>query len=220
MIASQAVAPIAGVWPWLKLVMAALLPGAASIDVGRALACSSRTSSTTRRTATRSPTCPTRCVDLGAADAVAEPLQALADALDAARDDPRARRGVREGARRGSRGHRRTTTSNPGDPALLDVPTMCDNLAGAGRTTPCRRRPGRWATSCGSDWCAGTTPRRSGHRGTSLYYKPVTPAGHRAVVPAGRGRRRRRRRMRRTTRTLALCEATGWHRIALNPLST
>lgn len=126
MIATQAEAPIAGVWPWLNF-MAALLPGAASIDVARALAV--QLAAFLEVPANRGPyvDVPYSLIDLDAAEAVTAPLGALTQALLDARTDARRRAACAaalEGARVGEAGNPKA----PGDPALLDVLTLCDRL--------------------------------------------------------------------------------------------
>jgi len=215
MIATQSLAPIAGVWPWLNF-MAALVPGAESVDVGKAIAL--QLAHFLDEPGNRDPFAdvPYSLLDLGAADAFAEPLKALVEALDAARDDPKRSRACAkalEGARVGYPDDR----SKPGDPALLDVPTMCDNLqalAGDPVSAPAsalgdalRSRLVRWHHA-----------QKQNYRGTSLYYKPVKPKdversylqAEDAEVAAADAAH---------YKTLALCQATGWHKIALNPLS-
>jgi hypothetical protein len=215
MIATQALAPIAGIWPWPNL-LAALMPGAASIDVGRALAL--QIAHFLDNPANRDPFAevPYSLLDLGVADTCADALRALANALDAAREDrarSRACAKALEGARVGAPGDH----ANPGDPALLDVPTMCDNLGALSDdlvSAPARalgdvvrERLVRWHH-----------PQKGRHRGTSLYYKPVKPRdiersylqaadAETAAVDAAH------------YKTWALSQATGWHRIALDPFS-
>jgi hypothetical protein len=143
-------------------------------------------------------------------------LKDLTDALVAARDDPERARACGkslEAARVGSP----ECASDPGDPALLDVLTMCDNLMalkGDPVTAPAKALAGvvkdrlvRWHYS-----------QKGHHRGMSVFYKPVKPADITrsylqavdvdiAAADAAH------------YKTLALCQATGWHRIALNPFS-
>ena len=106
--------------------------------------------------------------------------------------------------------------SNPGDPALLDVPTMCDNLerlapdpvAGPARALGevVRNRLVRWHHS-----------QKGRYQGTSIYYKPVTERDlERSYIQAGTEADAEIDAAAYTK--LALNEATGWHRIALNPL--
>ena len=156
---------------------------------------------------------PYSLIDLGAAHAIAEPLKALADALDAARPDA-ARRTACAAALEAARIGFPDDQAAPGDPALLDVPTMCENLAGS-IATRSRRRRGRWARSSTRRLVTWHHSQQGRHRGIGLYYRPVKPehatrshlydaalAGRMRALPA-----------------LALSPATGWDWIALDPLT-
>lgn len=214
MIATQALAPIAGVWPWAA-VMGSLASEASSHDVGLRIV--QHLAAFLDEPANREPFAdvPLSLLDLGAAEAFARPLAALTAALEAARADTTLARAcgkALEGARQGAPGdHKR-----PGDPALLDVPTMCDRLqkvddeAVAGRAAALgavvRSELVRWHHA-----------QQTRFHGTSVFYKPVTPADLRrsylqaedeATAAADAAH----------YATLALCQATGWHRIALHPL--
>ncbi|HUU33423.1 MAG TPA: clostripain-related cysteine peptidase [Vicinamibacterales bacterium] len=214
MIATQSLAPIAGVWPWNGL-MSALAPSADSVDIGLALA--KQLGHFLDDFKNRDPFAdvPISLLDLGAADAIVAPLTDLTDALEATRQDSeRARRCGRalEAARVGSPANH----SNPGDPALLDVPTMCDRLealTGDPVVAPARAL-GHAVRSRLVRWHHA---QKKNFHGTSVFYKPVTPrdlkrsylqAEDAATAAADAAH----------YRTLALCEATGWHRLALNPL--
>ncbi len=214
MIASQALAPVGGVWPWHRF-MATLAPGADPADVGLGIV---------KRLADfldEDPAhrdglaaVPYSLLDLSAADACTAPLKALVEALDAARADParsRACAAALEAARVGSTTNRQI----PGDPALLDVPTMCEGLAalsGDPVAAPARAfgdvvrsRLVRWHHS-----------QTTFHRGTSLFYKPVRKRDlkltyiHAEVETVAAEDAAYYQR-------LALSKATGWDRIALNP---
>jgi hypothetical protein len=216
LLASQSVVPIAGVWPWLGF-MTALMPGAASADVGRALAV--QLTHFLDDPANRGPFAdvPYSLIDLGVADAIVDPLKALADALDAARLDP-ARSAACASALEGARVGYPDTPSTPGDPALLDVPTLCDKLqaldpdpvAAPARALGdvVRNRLVRWHHS-----------QTQAYQGISLYYQPVTPHDieHSYIVSGDAGDAARDAVQ---YAQLALCEATGWHRIALKPLAS
>ncbi len=204
MIATQAVAPIAGVWPWPK-VMEALAPEATSYDVGLKIVKELAAFLGEPANRGRFADVPIALLDLGAAEACTRPLAALTDALEAARGDTtlaRACAQAMEGARMG-------------DPALIDVPTMCarlqkvkdDGLArrAAALGDVVRDRLVRWHDS-----------QQKRFMGTSLFYKPATEAevlrsnvqaSDKATAAADAAH----------YRTLALCEETGWHQIALHP---
>jgi hypothetical protein len=212
MIASQSVVPIAGIWPWGGL-MTTLLAGASTDDVARSLA--RQLAFFLETPANREPFAdvPYSLIDLGAADAIAKPLKAIADALDSARHDPR--RGpacskALEASRVGFPGD----PTQPGDPALLDVSTMCENLAKLADDPvagPARalgelvgERLVRWHHS-----------QRGVHRGVALFYRPVKPEHIERSHIYDQGVATSDARH---YRQLALSTATGWDRIALHPL--
>ena len=213
MIATQALAPIAGVWPWAKF-MNTLDPSAASLDVGLGLV--KHLAHYLDDPAHRDPfaDAPVALLDLGAADALVRPLAALTDALDKARADSARARAcavAMEGARVGSpKDH-----AKPGDPALIDVLTMCHGLQAMddAAVSPRAAALGEVVRSRLVQWHHAQQDRFTG---TSVFYKPVKPAdvklsylqaedAETAAADAAH------------YATLALCEATGWHRIALNP---
>jgi hypothetical protein len=215
MLASQSVVPIAGVWPWLGF-MTALMPGAASSDVARALAV--QLAFFLKDPANRGPfvDVPYSLIDLAEAEFVAGPLKALTDALDSARTDP-ARLAACAAALEGARVGFPDDHTNPGDPALLDVPTMCERLAALGSDPVVgpalalgdvvKTRLVRWHHS-----------QKQTHQGTSLYYQPVTPRDiQRSYILSGDAEDAAKDSA--AYRELALCVATGWDRVALNPLT-
>lgn len=212
MLASQSIVPIAGIWPW-QSVLASLQPGDRSAAVARAIA--DTLAAFLETPANRSPFAdvPYSLVDLGAARAVADPLRALADALEAARPDARRRKACAaalEAARIGFPDDQ----ASPGDPALLDVPTMCERLAALGRdpvAAPARAL-GEVVTGRLVTWHRS---QKNQHRGIGLYYRPVKPEHatrshlYDARLAAADAEHYRQ---------LALSTATGWDRIALDPL--
>jgi hypothetical protein len=215
MLASQSVVPIAGVWPWSGL-MSTLMPGAPSADVGRAIAM--QLTRFLDDPANRGPftDVPYTLIDLGAVAAIAEPMKALVDALDAARGDA-ARSAACAAALEGARVGYPDDPSNPGDPALIDVLTLCDSLkalsgdVAAGPAAALgdvvRTRLIRWHHS-----------QKASYHGTSLYYQPVTARDiERSFILSGNDEDVARDAA--YYAKLALCEATGWHRIALKPLA-
>jgi hypothetical protein len=214
MIASQAEAPIAGVWPWLNF-MATLMPGAASGDVARAVAMQLARFLDEPANRGRFADVPYSLIDLGAAEGIAEPLRALAGALEDARGDSH-RRAACADALEGARVGRPDDPSNPGDPALLDVPTMCERLqaleweevAAPARALGelVRDRLVRWHHS-----------QKGAHRGISLYYRPATAhAREQSFIEAATDEAAAADAA--YYGQLALSEATGWNRIALDPL--
>ena len=101
----------------------------------------------------------------------------------------------------------------PGDPALLDVPTMCGRLA-ALKGDPVAAAAVALGRVVGSRLVRWHHSQTRDHLGTSLFYKPVRPDDlHRSYLQAED----------ETVanddaahyRALALSKATGWHRIAL-----
>jgi hypothetical protein len=212
MLASQSIVPIAGIWPWGTF-LRSLKAGDASAVVGRAIG--EQLAEFLATQANRGPFAdvPYSLVDLGAAHAMAEPLKAMADALDAARADP-ARRAACAAALEGARVGFPNDHDQPGDPALLDVTTMCERLAaleGDPVAAPARalgdlvsRRLVTWHRS-----------QHDRHRGIGLFYRTVAAAhvGRSHLYSAALAEIDAER-----YRELALCQATGWDRIALNPL--
>jgi hypothetical protein len=215
MLASQSVVPVAGVWPWLQF-MTALMPSAVSGDVGRALAV--QLAHFLDEPANRGPfdDVPYSLIDLEEAETIVKPLTELVNAIDAARADGK-RSAACAKALEGSRIGYPDDPSNPGDPALLDVPTLCDKLQALGADpvaaparalgTAVRDRLVRWHHS-----------QKQSYQGISLYYQPVKPHDiERSFIMSGNAEDAAKDA--EYYAKLALCEATGWHRIALNPLA-
>lgn len=213
MLASQSIVPIAGIWPWSTF-LTSLMPGAPTADVAGAIA--RQLALFLETPAHREPFAdvPYSLVDLGAARAVAGPLKAVADALDAARPDT-ARRAACAAALEAARAGFPNDHAAPGDPAILDVPTMCDNLARLDRDPvagPARalgdvvaRRLVTWHHA-----------QKGLHRGIGLFYRPVraTDISRSHVYEKGTAAADAER-----YKQLALSQATGWERIALDPLT-
>jgi len=215
MLASQSVVPIAGVWPWLQF-MTALMPSAVSGDVGHALAV--QLAHFLDEPSNRGPfeDVPYSLIDLDEAESVVKPLKALVNGLDAVRGDAK-RSAACAKALEGSRIGYPDDHANPGDPALLDVPTMCDRLkaidvdavSGPARAlgVAVRERLVRWHHA-----------QKQTYQGISLYYQPVKPHDvERSFIMSGNAEDAAKDA--EYYAKLALCEATGWHRIALNPLA-
>jgi len=213
MIASQSVVPIAGVWPW-DTFLTGLFEGAAPRDVAHSIA--RQLALFLKTPANRTPyvDVPYTLIDLGAARAVAAPLKALANALDAARE-VKACASACSRALEASRVGFPDDPRNPGDPALLDVPTLCDKLARLTRY-PAISGPARaLGEVVGTRLVRWHSSRHGVHRGVALFYQPVTGEhvrrshiyGEATAVKDARNYRR-----------LALSQATGWDRIALRPL--
>ena len=213
MIASQSVVPIAGVWPWESF-MSSLVPGASASDVAQAM--TRQLALFLRAPENRKPfrDVPYSLIDLSAAHAIAKPLRAIANALDAGRE----RRGFATAcakALEASRVGRPDDPKNPGDPTLLDVPTLCDRLGRLSRF-PEVAGPARALGALVAErlvkWHASRLGR---HRGIAIFYRPTTrlQVKHSHVygddTAASDARNYRR---------LALSKATGWDRVALRPL--
>lgn len=215
MVASQSVVPVAGVWPWGTL-LTALMPSAASGDVGVAMV--RQLGRFLDEPANRGPFAdvPYSLIDLGAVDAAGEPMRALVGALEGARAQPARATACARALERARVGFP-DDASNPGDPALLDLLTMCDGLqalegdavAGPARALGeiVRDRVVRWRWS-----------QKEAHRGISLYYQPTAPRDiERSFIMSGDPTAAARDAAYYSE--LALCAATGWHTIALNPLT-
>ena len=216
MIASQSEVPIAGIWPWTHF-MTALMPSASSGDVAKALA--TQLGHFLDEPANRGPypDVPIAAIDLGAVGTITGPLKALADALDDARRDParsRACAQALEGARSGysSKDHVR-----PGDPALLDVPTLCDSLQALG-SDPVAGPAQALGEAVRTRLVTWKHSQQGRYQGASIYYKPVTEkdlersniqAGDEAAAQSDAD----------AYRMLAMNKETGWDRVALNPLA-
>jgi hypothetical protein len=212
MLASQSIVPIAGIWPWGSF-LTSLMAGARSEEVARAIG--QQLALFLETPANRHPFAdvPYALVDLGAASGIAEPLKAIADTLDAARTDP-ARAARCAAALEAARVGFPDDFSGPGDPAILDVSTMCENLATLGRdpvAAPARAL-GDLVNGPLVKWHHSQKDR---HRGIGLFYKPTAAAhvkrSHLYEAATAEGDARH-------YRELALSQATGWDRIALDPL--
>ena len=195
MLASQSIVPIAGIWPWSTF-LSALMPGATSGDVARAIA--EQLARFLETPANRDPFAdvPYSLIDLGAASAIAEPLKALADALDAARHDAGPRGGVRGGTRSGAHRLSRTTTPRPAIRRSSTCRRCASNLARLDRDPvagPARALGDVVGAPAGdmAPLTEGPPPRD----------RSLLPAGDRRSTPTGRTctRKARRRRTPSTT---------------------
>ena len=212
MVASQAIVPVQGTWPWANL-LCSLQPYARSGDVASAIA--RQLALFMKPFSNRKPLQDVPCslLDLSAAGAIVKPLKALAGGLDAARKEKAISAACAEAmdqARVGFPGE----PSQPGDPALLDVATMCEHLekvGSAGVAGPARAL-GQVVSSRLVKWHRSHHGR---HRGVALFCRPVKPEhierSHVYVKELERSHGPR-------YKSLELCKATGWDRIALRPL--
>lgn len=213
MVATQALAPISGVWPW-KFFATALMPGAPSGDVATAIAQQLSLFLEAPENRGSIADVPYTAIDLDAADAIVEPLNALAGALESARGD-RQRESACARALEGARMGHTDTDARPGDPAIIDVPTMCRKLgalAGDPVEAPAkaleeivRTRLVRWHGSRGNNY-----------HGISVYYQPTGENEKRSCIFYPETEAADKSRYRK----LALSRASNWHRIALAPLAT
>jgi len=215
MVATQALAPIAGVWPWAKF-MGVLDRDKQSSEVARAVG--AELAAFLEVSEHRSPfsDVPYSVLDLHQAGALVEPLKALVGAIEVARRDPiqsAACASAIESARTGSP----TTPSRPGDPALVDVPTMCESLGalGEGEVAAAARALGEVVSGRLVSWHHS---RRARFKGASLFYKPVTARDLRRSYLQAEDEKIAAADA-EYYKSLALCRATGWHRVALNPLA-
>lgn len=213
-VASQALMPIAGVWPWSYFVDS-LMPTASSLDQARSIA--KGLSRFLDVAENRGPysTVPVTVLDVDGVESLYEPFAALVHELEQARHAPKRCAACADALER-SRIGRASDHERPGDPALVDLVNLCERLAllapdpvaprAAAVAEVIRTNLVRWHHS---------SSRRC--RGLSVYYKPTMPRdfkdsniqwedGPDADEDAKYYRR------------LALCTRTGWDRIALNPL--
>jgi cysteine peptidase C11 family protein len=215
MIATQAEAPIAGEWPW-DSILSTLMASADSSDVATALEKQLAAHFRQKENRGRLADVPVSLLDIDATQEAVGPLKALVQALDASRDDAarcRACADALERARLGSP----VTPTRPGDAALLDVPTMCDNLQAIGDPIASIARA---LNDSVKNRIVKTQHSQKGRfGGISIYYKPVTErdrarsfiqASAEADIVADDT----------YYKSLALSRATGWHRVALRPLGT
>lgn len=210
MIASQAEAPIAGVWPW-KRFLQELKPSRDSEAVARSIVSHLGEFLDEHDNRGVLADVPITLIDLRMADEIVPPLRELVEALDDARTDVSCAQAL-EAARVGNP---ETPSIEPGDPALLDVATMCENLVRTGVPHVARAAHalGHVVADRLVTWHHA---QKDVHRGVSIYYQPVTPADieHSHIYQADTADDDAR-----AYKDLALNRATGWHRIALRPLA-
>lgn len=213
-VATQALAPATGAWPW-KGFMASLTDDSTSYDVGLGVAKALAEHLDEADNRSGFHAVPFSLLDLSAMDEVAVKLTGLVEALQAARNDPARARACAK-ALEASRVGSPESAKVPGDPALLDVPTMCGRLAALSGDPVSRAAValGRVVQGRFVRWHHSQT---RDHQGTAIFYKPVRQAqidasylqaSDEAVANEDAAE----------YRALALSKATGWHRIALDPL--
>lgn len=213
-VATQALAPAVGAWPWKRL-LAPLARDASPRQVAEGVAKAVARHLDEAKHREGMEAVPYSLLDLSAADVVAAALTDVTNAILAARADAARRRACAR-ALELSRVGAPQRGSLPGDPALLDVPTLCaklgaltgDPVALAAQRLDAAVRPGLVA------WHHSQTPH---HQGTALFYAPVRSddldasylfTTHEPMASDDAAE----------YRALALSKATGWHRIAFDPL--
>lgn len=214
MIATQAQAPILGVWPWLNL-LSALTPSVDSADAARSLALQMEDFFSHKSGLGALHVVPCALIDIASAQQVTRPLERLVGALSRARLDTARRRACGRALERARLGQN-LGYSRPGDPALLDVPTMCRNLQEL-RDDPVAPLAKAFGDVIQSRVITSFHVSRGPFRGLALYYRPTTRQDlKKSFIQAGDERDRLSDE--RYYRTLALSRLTGWDQIALNPL--
>jgi hypothetical protein len=238
MVATQAEEPIAGQWPWITL-LTSLLPDADSSGIARSVAAQvgnyhdvqfelATLKSDNRALAAQLgdqpknlnfvpfADVPYALIDITAASQVTNPLRALVQSLSEARMDPSRRltcSRALEAARRGNVADH----ANPGDPALLDLPAMCDNLQ-ALSTDPVASSAATLGDVVRNNLIQWVYTHKHTYSGLSIHYRPATAAGISAsfIEAASPDDLKADAEY---YRNLALCRATGWDRISLAPLA-
>ncbi len=206
-VATQALAPAVGTWPW-KAFMASLTPEASAYEAGLGLtkALAAYLDDPAHRSGFDAV--PYTLIDTSAAGQVATGLSAVVEALEAARQDPARARACAK-ALEASRVGSPESAKVPGDPALLDVPTMCGRLA-ALKGDPVAAAAVALGRVVGSRLVRWHHSQTRNHLGTSLFYKPVRPDDlHRSYLQAEDETVARRRR-----RALSRAGAVEGHRMA------
>jgi hypothetical protein len=208
-IATQGQATLRGRWPYADLF--AILQATAvgnEAAVARALTMRIGTHYDLKNNRFRFATVPFTMLDLRHVGRLTTPLRRLVKELTKSRSRPAAFQSVRRALERARSGNVESAT-RPGDIALLDLHALCDNLVTFSGSGPLRRAA--HALKAALPTVSAFHHSQSNHfSGVSIYYPPVTSAGlDRSFVapldPQMYG-------------SLALSKATGWHRIALNPL--
>jgi hypothetical protein len=208
-IATQAQATLRGRWPYADLFAILQATGDGNEGaVARALTMRIGSHYDVFRNRFGFATVPFTMLDLRRVDRLTAPLRRLTRELAKSRVNPAAFASVRLALERARTGDGESRM-RPGDRALLDVRALCDNLLAFSQIAPLRKaaRSVRTALSAVSAFHHSQSNHFSG---VSIYYLPVTERGldRSFVAPIDV----------ETYKVLALSQATGWHRIALNPL--
>jgi hypothetical protein len=193
--------------------LSALMPTASSSDIARSLGAQLGSFFTVKANRGGDEAVPVSVTDIEAARAVTKPLSDLVDALQTARQNPARRAACADAIDRARVGH---NPAKLGDPALLDVPTMCENLQAIG-PGPVGRAAKRLGEVVTTKVIKAYHSRSARFRGLNIYCKPVTQADfNRSFIEASDEQDIRDDA--RYYKTLALSRETGWDQIALNPL--
>ena len=213
-LASQAEAPIDGVWPWDRF-LASLVRGQSSLDIGMALG--KHLTDFLKKDGNRGPFAdvPYSLLDLRASSELVEPLKELVRALEGARTEPR-RLARCSNALETARIGFPDSHESPGDPALIDVHTTCSNLQALAPDPVAE--PAEKVAMLLPALVPFSFTLLGQHRGVSLYYKPTTDDDlDRSFIQAADPRDAKQDAAQ--YRRLALCKASDWGRFALDPLS-
>jgi cysteine peptidase C11 family protein len=213
-IASQAEAPIAGVWPW-KTFMASLGDGRSSLDIGTELAKSLADFMKQDRNRGGFADVPYSLFDLSVSPGVVEPLKALVHALESARNDPGRLKKCSDALEEARIGTSNNPKS-PGDPALIDVRTTLEKLVELAPDPVAQ--PSRTLAMLLKKLVPFSFTLLGQHRGVSLYYKPTKQGDLNASVLEAADPREAKKDADQYRR-LALCKDSDWGRFALDPLS-
>lgn len=213
MIASQSVVPIAGVWPWPAFVDA-LKDKPTTEAHARALL--DALAAFLDDEANRHPfaDAPISLLDLGQAERCVSPLTALTNVLHGARGT--SSEAAYAAAIEGARGGFPDDPSRPGDPALVDVLTLCERLQAL--TGDAVAIPAAALSEAVQQLVKAHRSQAAGspYRGVSLYCKPQPENLERSHIEAGSDTEAADDAA--SYRKLALVAATGWWHIALEPL--
>jgi hypothetical protein len=213
LIASQSEVPIHGEWPWVDM-MGALAGGVETSAVGESLVRQLGDFLSDHKNRSPFTNAPISLVDTEMTEIIKEPLKAIVDELVAVRRTPGRLASYADCLERARIGH--NTAHSPGDPALIDVLTMCTNLESlapdpvAGVAAALRELIG------GRLVPMHFAQTSTGHCGIGLYYRPTTAHDLATSNIAAEGQTQKDDE--KYYRGLRLCLETGWDRIGLDPL--
>lgn len=222
-LASQSTVPIAGHWPYVPL-LAALETGCAAAEAAGVLAANLTHYHASQDNRGPYADVPFTLLDLSVLQTVTRPLNALVEGIDGARSDAMRSRRLRralESARIGQPDNH----TRPGDPALVDLFTLCASLRRVDTDRLGQRAialiDAIWGPEFTGDEAIARTDKlvrwhgsssRAFH-GISAYYRPTTRRQTEASAVAWYEDSK-------SYQELALCAGTGWDRIALQPIET